>query len=225
MREKIFYIVNLDKKRISILSLFLLGLLFSFFFLGVSVGKGNAVATNQDINSIPRDQETKSAVAKIELSENEETAQLANIAPIEKEPNKGKNTLTEPETKEAEIINLTIPGENIKRQEEIFSQKKAPPIQRKSSPKKVKKPDTTTKLGLYTVQLIAFTSKADAEFYVKRILNENSTLKSKPFITHRGRFYLVRIGTSSHKAELRTLLSQLKIDEKIRSQALIVKNS
>ncbi|MEI7014672.1 SPOR domain-containing protein [Leptospira licerasiae] len=39
MKEKVFYVINLDNKRISLLSLFLVGLLFSFFFLGVSVGR------------------------------------------------------------------------------------------------------------------------------------------------------------------------------------------
>lgn len=39
MKEKIFYVINLDNKRILILSAFLIGLFFSFFFLGVSVGK------------------------------------------------------------------------------------------------------------------------------------------------------------------------------------------
>ncbi|APY25075.1 Sporulation and cell division repeat protein [Leptospira borgpetersenii str. 4E] len=31
MKEKIFYVINLDNKRILILSTFLIGLLFSFF--------------------------------------------------------------------------------------------------------------------------------------------------------------------------------------------------
>jgi cell division septation protein DedD len=228
MREKIFYIVNLDKKRISILSLFLLGLLFSFFFLGVSVGKGNAMAKSQEIEQVPGDKEAKPEAAQnqVESSQNEETIQLANIAPADKESGTDTNPTSQPEPKESEVINLTTPEENIKRQEEIFSQKKAPPMLKKHTPKKVSNSDTTSsKLGIYTVQLVAFTSKTDADFYVKKILKENPNLKNKPFITHRGRFFLVRIGSSSQKAELRSLLSKLNIDEKIRSQALIVKNS
>lgn len=51
MREKIFYVINLDKNRIGLLSLLLLGLLFSFFFLGVSVGRGNTkIAKSQIAN-------------------------------------------------------------------------------------------------------------------------------------------------------------------------------
>ncbi|MCZ8239040.1 MAG: SPOR domain-containing protein [Leptospiraceae bacterium] len=51
MREKIFYVINLDKNRIGLLSLLLLGLLFSFFFLGVSVGRGNTkIAKSQMAN-------------------------------------------------------------------------------------------------------------------------------------------------------------------------------
>ncbi|TGN13438.1 SPOR domain-containing protein [Leptospira ilyithenensis] len=40
MKERVFYVINLDKQRIGVLSLFLFALFFSFFFLGVSVGKG-----------------------------------------------------------------------------------------------------------------------------------------------------------------------------------------
>ncbi|EOQ95253.1 sporulation and cell division repeat protein [Leptospira wolbachii serovar Codice str. CDC] len=40
MKERVFYVINLDKQRIGVLSLFLFALFFSIFFLGVSVGKG-----------------------------------------------------------------------------------------------------------------------------------------------------------------------------------------
>ncbi|MCW7492807.1 SPOR domain-containing protein [Leptospira sp. 2 VSF19] len=40
MKERVFYVINLDKQRIGVLSLFLFALFFSIFFLGVSVGRG-----------------------------------------------------------------------------------------------------------------------------------------------------------------------------------------
>ncbi|TGK86925.1 SPOR domain-containing protein [Leptospira noumeaensis] len=40
MKERVFYVINLDKQRIGVLSLFLFALFFSIFFLGVSIGKG-----------------------------------------------------------------------------------------------------------------------------------------------------------------------------------------
>lgn len=45
MKERVFYVINLDKQRIGVLSLFLFALFFSIFFLGVSVGKGKAEET------------------------------------------------------------------------------------------------------------------------------------------------------------------------------------
>ncbi|WP_039948279.1 SPOR domain-containing protein [Leptospira fainei] len=52
MKEKIFYVINLDNKRITLLSIFLIGLLFSFFFLGVSIGrKRGQVQEDLSLNS------------------------------------------------------------------------------------------------------------------------------------------------------------------------------
>lgn len=45
MKERVFYVINLDKQRIGVLSLFLFALFFSIFFLGVSVGKGKSEGT------------------------------------------------------------------------------------------------------------------------------------------------------------------------------------
>ncbi|TGL90771.1 SPOR domain-containing protein [Leptospira congkakensis] len=45
MKERVFYVINLDKQRIGVLSLFLFALFFSIFFLGVSVGKGKTEET------------------------------------------------------------------------------------------------------------------------------------------------------------------------------------
>lgn len=60
MREKIFYVINLDKNRISLLSLLLLGLLFSFFFLGVSIGKGKNQLAKNSISSEIKDLQANS---------------------------------------------------------------------------------------------------------------------------------------------------------------------
>lgn len=53
MKEKVFYVINLDNKRITLLSAFLIGLLFSFFFLGVSIGrKRGQVQEDLSLNSL-----------------------------------------------------------------------------------------------------------------------------------------------------------------------------
>ncbi|MCC5815518.1 MAG: SPOR domain-containing protein [Leptospira sp.] len=216
MKEKVFYIVNLDKKRISVLSLFLVGLLFSFFFLGVSVGKGNAIVQNR-YDAFP--QENKKVIEKPENSESTEdqTVTFSNKAPEILDSNKVSN-------EESEVVDLQTPGENVKRQENLHQDKPAPNLQKKS-PKKQITASSNTGSGSYTIQLAAFTSLSDAEFYIKRIIKDNPNLKSKPFSKKSGKFYLVRIGGSNDQDELKNLLKNLKIDEKIRNQALIVKNS
>ncbi|TGM48291.1 SPOR domain-containing protein [Leptospira biflexa] len=52
MKERVFYVINLDKQRIGVLSLFLFALFFSIFFLGVSVGKGKTEET-QSLQKTP----------------------------------------------------------------------------------------------------------------------------------------------------------------------------
>ncbi|MCW7462367.1 SPOR domain-containing protein [Leptospira limi] len=49
MKERVFYVINLDKQRIGVLSLFLFALFFSIFFLGVSVGKGKTEESHTSI--------------------------------------------------------------------------------------------------------------------------------------------------------------------------------
>lgn len=217
MKEKVFYIVNLDKKRISILSLFLVGLLFSFFFLGVSIGKGNAMAKNR-FESFPMEEKNEITQSQEDKSEEKEAVTFANKAPDEIS---GENA----PPKESEIIDLEAPGENVSRQEALHQEKPAPNLQKKTPKKVESKVVTGQSVGNYTIQLAAFTTLADAEFYIKKIIKDNPNLRSKPYSKKSGKFFLVRLGASNDQNELKNLLKNLKIDDKIKNQALIVKNS
>ncbi|EOQ90416.1 sporulation and cell division repeat protein [Leptospira yanagawae serovar Saopaulo str. Sao Paulo = ATCC 700523] len=59
MKERVFYVINLDKQRIGVLSLFLFALFFSIFFLGVSVGKGKSEETQNRVNPTLASPETE----------------------------------------------------------------------------------------------------------------------------------------------------------------------
>ncbi|PKA24784.1 cell division protein, partial [Leptospira sp. mixed culture ATI2-C-A1] len=63
MKERVFYVINLDKQRIGVLSLFLFALFFSIFFLGVSVGRGK----QEEAQSLQK--KTEETQAKPELTE------------------------------------------------------------------------------------------------------------------------------------------------------------
>lgn len=221
MKEKIFYVVNLDKKRISVLSLFLVGLISSFFFLGVSVGKGNRIAGNlqaSDKNIADKEVASPSENSLSEKKEDpkQEEVALSNISPH-------ANNTEEEKKPEAEVIDLEKPGENVGRQENLYQNKPTPNLNKKTPKNGISSP--TKSQGAYSVQLVAFNRKSDADLYLRKLSKDNARLSQKPFIVPRGKLFLVRIGKSNDKDELKKLLSKIKVDENIRKQAIIVKNS
>jgi cell division septation protein DedD len=255
MREKIFYVINLDKKRIAYLTLFLAGLLSSFFFLGVSIGKTKSQQTAQANQNTPGTSPIQT-VGSDKLSDSDKNTNLEDN-PISQSGNTNENSPETASTEESgsgeirlanrgtagsglasgakkEIIRLdqketgskSIPGEDVNRQEEIYKEKPAPQISQKSTPKsKTSDLDSRFSSGIYSIQLAAFSQKSQAESYQKKLSQENPKYKGLVFITKKGNYYLVRVGKSNQKEDLQKLLAKLKLSDSIRKGSIIVKNS
>lgn len=226
MKEKIFYVVNLDQKRISILAVFFTGLLFSFFFLGVSVGKGRTLANAP----LPTEPEISQSLPTTDPQptepKQEETVQLANRSPKSDTDLLPTPSIQGQDLGKTEVIDLQAPSENTERQAQIFEKQTPPPVVSKKTARKPSlSEDAMVRGGLYTIQLVAFSQKSDADFFRKKLIQDNPKLKTKPFVKQKGSLYLVRIGQSDSKDDLKKILTSLKLEEKVRSQAMIVKNS
>jgi|GEM_PF-2197430 len=141
MKERVFYVINLDKQRIGVLSLFLFALFFSFFFLGVSVGKGrienthNQPATTEAVVSenaeskIPQPEESIPAPTSQELAlKSSKTKELAvgngslevPMADVGNTTNpyyaESSTTKDEEEERKAQVVDLTKSSRSTKQE-------------------------------------------------------------------------------------------------------------
>ncbi|PJZ68451.1 cell division protein [Leptospira perolatii] len=225
MKEKIFYVINLDNKRIFLLSLFLIGLLFSFFFLGVSIGRKRgqvqenlALATSisseqssggSTLNAIPLDSfesksENTNSVNVANSTNREEEIRFRNLPPNSEIVDlKVETTKKETETKESE---KKVVSDTIKRpQKEKKSVRKAKDHKSAETATKGKKHISSEN---FFVQVAAFKSKSKAD-------ELKSSLGGKSFVkkTANG-YFTVRMGNFSSKEEadrsIKRLPTQLK---------------
>lgn len=233
MKEKVFYVVNLDKKRITFLLMFLAGLLSSFFFLGVSVGKGNAMVQMHKANlPAPTTAEptqpnpnpnnpSDTTIAFHSTKENQGTYPFANKAPqSSEEPTKTEIPNELPTTKSFQ--------ENIEQVETYHESQPNPPkvITNKHTPKRETTIDSLQdQTGNFTIQIAAFSNKEDAEKLVRKILSDNPNLKVKPYIRQSGKYYTVRLGRSNNKIALKNLLDTIHLQPQLKKSAYIIKYS
>ncbi|MCW7489818.1 SPOR domain-containing protein [Leptospira meyeri] len=104
MKERVFYVINLDKQRIGVLSLFLFALFFSIFFLGVSVGRGK----QEEAQSLQK--KTEETQAKPELTESTIPAPVtANGVDTNLGTNAASSLVQGTKTKEQTIASQEIP--------------------------------------------------------------------------------------------------------------------
>jgi cell division protein FtsN len=239
MKERVFYVVNLDKQRIGILSLFLFALFFSFFFLGVSVGKGRTDSPAQPQTAVTLTPEITKADSQIQNSE--ETIPLpksqamevpmADIASIPGSTGsvstqanitnpyyaESSTTKDEEEERKAQVVDLTKPLTIVKKTEtkrKEVALRNQSPIKEKRSIRK----EAASNEKLYTIQLGAFGTRESAESFVKKVNHEKP--KSKAFIIYKNGFFVVQLGKSAHKEDLQKLVSKLRPETK--SKAMIV---
>ncbi len=238
MKERVFYVVNLDKQRIGILSLFLFALFFSFFFLGVSVGKGRSEngqmqqqalastpeivqaetkATAEESIPLPKSQNMEVPMADVATNsgiQGNATTQANITNPYYAESSTAKD---EEEERKTQVVDLTKPIATLKKSETKHKEVAF----RNQSPVKVKKSinkEYSADEKLYTVQLGAFGTRESAETLLGSLNAQK--LKLKSFIVYKNGYFVVQMGKSPNKSELQKAIAKLKPEYK--SKAMVV---
>ncbi|TGM12700.1 SPOR domain-containing protein [Leptospira selangorensis] len=220
MKEKVFYVINLDNKRISLLSLFLVGLLFSFFFLGVSVGRKRgqvqddlALNSNRDnlqslssstVNQAMEESSAPSAIKK------EEEVKFRNLPPG------------------AEVVDLRSDISPAKKEEPSKIEVEAPSSSHPE--KKLVRKEKESKKSVHTSPRKAAVHKADNDFFVqvaafktKEKADElKSSLGGKSYVkkTKNG-YFTVRMGNFPSKEDAEK--SMKKLPGNLKENALVSK--
>ncbi|AYV55297.1 SPOR domain-containing protein [Leptospira kmetyi] len=245
MKEKIFYVINLDNKRILILSIFLIGLLFSFFFLGVSVGKKRAGGSaeesltlneikNQEVqSSIPFSEpgqipaEGNNTVASAEIpaasvnspSNTKDSVTFKNIPPAT-EVVEFKKSGTSPASVEKE--NKSAPETlSVKEPEGSRDSQKNKRNDEKKSKRVSSKSASDEESSGFTLQVAAFKEKEKADELKKSISGKEKNAKATVKKSRNG-YYTVRFGSASSKKEAESLAKLLPA--KLRSGVIVVKD-
>lgn len=238
MKERVFYVVNLDKQRIGILSLFLFALFFSFFFLGVSVGKGRSEngtmpqtspastpevvqaeskPTTEESIPLPKSQNMEVPMADIAGNsgiQNNATSQANLTNPYYAE---SSTTKDEEEERKAQVVDLTKPVVTLKKSASKHKEvafRNQSPVKEKKSVKKEYAVDEK----VYTVQLGAFGTRESAETLLGQLNAQK--LKMKSFIVYKNGYFVVQMGKSPNKVELQKSIAKLKPE--FRSKAMVV---
>lgn len=200
MREKIFYVINLDKNRIGLLSLLLLGLLFSFFFLGVSVGRGNTKIAQGQITN-----DNKLADATQENKNTEKSSEQNALSSEEgSTASNSENTSSNTNEKSESSLNPSSQEQSVQAPEEITLSNKAPnsansqalgsqivDLQPNNSKPIVPSENTTRQEQLYKNETKPVTS------YSKKTPKKSTTVVSSP--TQTG-IYTVQVAAFTDKS-------------------------
>ncbi|PJZ25640.1 cell division protein [Leptospira hartskeerlii] len=217
MKEKVFYVINLDNKRISLLSLFLVGLLFSFFFLGVSVGRKRGQVQDD-----------------LALNSNRESLSSSTVNQAMEESSASSNIKKEEEVKfrnlppGAEVVDLRSEVSPAKKEEPSKIEVEAPSS---SIPeKKLVRKEKESKKSVHTSPRKAAVHKADNDFFVqvaafktKEKADElKSSLGGKSYVkkTKNG-YFTVRMGNFPSKEDAER--SMKKLPGNLKENALVSK--
>ncbi|MBE7410577.1 MAG: SPOR domain-containing protein [Leptospiraceae bacterium] len=226
MKERTFYVINLDNKRIGIILVLLAVMLSSFFLLGMSIGKKKAIAENpekpESMEVVSEKYELPGMEKKSDFSPNPENSGLKHSDSLaakktevielnhsfKEEPLSGKNKLS-----------ASFPDSD-------FSKK--PKISKKQSIKGTKekiiklapRPAKVVRNETYTVQLGAFRNKKEAYSLKNSLVQSKKGLK--PYIQKEGEMYFVRIGNSKDKKELKKIIDRL--GQSLQASAMIIRS-
>lgn len=230
MKERTFYTINLDIKRILFLSVIFILIVGYVFLLGRSIGKKQGVAANT-----PQDNQTPASNSTTDTKvapEKEKAAIKNDIVPSTDDKNKTnkeevlvKNIKTDEksDTKKSSSKNDALlnsqPKEIIGSEEEsseiIGEESESKPKKKKSkkkSSKKTKSTESTTptepvnleRSDYYTIQVGAYSTE-EAASKVKSDLSVAGDVS----IQKQGEYHAVRIGQASSKKGLDKILSKL----------------
>lgn len=209
MKEKTFYTINLDTKRIIILICVLILLASFIFYIGLSLGK-------------------KQSIVKEVVGNSEELNEDYKVDPNEKAPIKMENEIkniapNKPNDNNSEIIDLTDENKNSLQEEDttVLDDKSSLDEQdnnttRDLTPKKRYKSSSKRK---YTIQFGAFRSRSKAYTLKDKISRIDRNVN--PYIHKTRRFYTVRAGMTSNKNELKRMIE--KLEPSLKEKAIIVR--
>ncbi|EMJ95343.1 SPOR domain-containing protein [Leptospira alstonii] len=247
MKEKIFYVINLDNKRILILSMFLIGLLCSFFFLGVSVGKKRAGGSgeesltlneikNQEVQgSIPFSEpgqipiERNNTVASAEIpaasvnspsnDNSRESVTFKNIPPATEvvEFKKSGTSATNVEKEKGPAVETL----SVKEPDHSKDSKKSKRNEEKKSKRISSKSSLDEQSAEYSLQVAAFKEKEKADELAKSISGTTKKIKANVKRSRNG-YYTVRFGSDSSRKGAEGLAKFLPA--KFRSGVIVVKD-
>ncbi len=203
MKERTFYTINLDVKRIAILVTILLLLVIYSFMLGHTLGKRKAekefTEEREELSlGKPKDFEPSSS-PKREL--NKQLPEAPKTEPLDQNEESVIEDL--PETAEPPI---SKPKKKKEKEKSNLAPSDNPP---KKVIESEEEPD------FFSLQLGAFSSREQALKYKENLLTENKKFKKlNPYIMKNGDLFTVRMGKSLNKEEMEREKNKLKGDFK-----------
>lgn len=216
MKERVFYVINLDKQRIGVLSLFLFALFFSIFFLGVSVGKGKQEDT------ITRAKSAEPTPAGPELTDGSiPSPTAANVADAAVGTNAASSLVQGTKTKEQTNLGAEIPMADVGNHPYFVetSTAKDEEEERKQQvvdlTKRTEKKVSTTKGEERTKNLVSTSKHSKSQ---KTSSQMGSATKSE------GKQFTIQLAAFASRQSAETFLSQLKADNhgKLAAKSFIV---
>lgn len=222
MKEKVFYVINLDNKRITLLSIFLIGLLFSFFFLGVSIGrKRGQVQEDLSLNSL-----NNSTTAPSSEPTQEQTQHIATNSPASQNGPREEEIKFRNLPPGSEIVDLRTNVSSTKKEEVAKISADAPTEPHKEKKlvkreKESKKSEIASRKsahrneGVFYVQIAAFKGHEKAD-ELKSSMGGKSYVKK----TKNG-YFTVRIGNFSTREDADKSIK--KLPSNLKEKAIVSK--
>ncbi|TGL99769.1 SPOR domain-containing protein [Leptospira jelokensis] len=225
MKERVFYVINLDKQRIGVLSLFLFALFFSIFFLGVSVGKGKTEDTQNRVNPNLASDQKESGIPSEAANANLKTAE-------------GNPSGTNPEGIQvaSSLVQGTKPKEPIASQEIPMADIGNHPYYNETSTAKDEEEERKQQIVDLTKSKEQRSTFVPKEEKLKNIARTGKTQGkqkttvpsvSKSVQTTEGKQFTIQLAAFTNRKSAETFLSQLQSDNqgKLKAKAFImVKN-
>ena len=245
MKERTFYTINLDIRRITIFVFILVGLMSYFFMLGNSMGKKSVAAkdnTTKDLTQTTTEEPKHPEKSPLKPSAEENMVP----APAEGEPKDSETVDLKPSTQPIDSAKpIPVPVSPVLEVKEDLTKKpvavtpalpattatQAAPLKKPVYPYPVKKPVPVIKTPLvleektfYTIQLGAFSSQEQANKCKDNVITKNKFPgKFVPYVLKQRDFFVVRVGKSTVKEELEKIVQNL--DAATQASAMIVKNN
>jgi cell division protein FtsN len=219
LKERTFYTVNLDTRRIVILLVIFGAVLAYSYMLGYSLGKKRGM----------REANPETASAEQKPNTNAKTIPKKVKPVIESEEELSQHA--DENLMKSEVVSLNPPKKedevSVLEVEETPTTKSTKPAEKQSKKKKLppsKKLEVEETGPFYTLQLGAFSSQDQAIKFREELLSTQKVSgKLSPYIYKNGELFVVRMGRASRKKDIEKIIS--KLDPKLQESAIVVKQS